>query len=80
MPDLRRRFDGVAQSEFVMNVNGQPGHGRGTLTARWLDDSTVSVSMIPAEPRWLNDRPMEATVTYNLDGTVDVAIQRIPAR
>jgi len=80
LPDLRRRFDGVAQSEFVMNVNGQPGHGRGTLTARWLDDSTVSVSMIPAEPRWLNDRPMEATVTYNLDGTVDVAIQRIPAR
>ena len=80
LPDLRRRFEGTARSAFVMNVNGQSGHGTGTLTARWLNESTVSVIMIPTKPRWLSDRPMESTVTYNPDGTVDVSIRRIPAR
>lgn len=80
LPDLRRRFQGTARSEFVMNVNGQPGHGRGTLAARWVDAATVLVSMDPTEPRWLTDRPMETTVTYNPDGTVDVAIRRTQSR
>ncbi len=77
LPDLRRPFKGVARSRFVMNVNGQPGHGAGYLTARWVDGDTLQLTMTPTSPRWLTDRPMQSTVHYNSDGTQDVFIDRV---
>lgn len=77
LPDLRRRFNGVVRSDFVMNVNGQAGHGTGFVTAEWASDDALSVRFVPTSPRWLIDRPMETTVQYNDDGTVDVFIERI---
>ena len=78
LPDLRRRFEGAVRSQFVMNVNGQVGHGTGQVTAEWSTDQRVRVRFIPTSPRWLVDRPMETKVHYNSDGTVDVFIDRVP--
>ena len=78
LPDLSRPFSGLAQSTFVMNVNGQRGHGTGVITAQWTADNTVTVSMRPTAPSWLTDRPMVSTVQYNDNGSVDVFVDRVP--
>lgn len=77
LPDLRRPFEGIARSRFAMHVNEQRGHGAGEIAIQWTDAHTLTVDMIPTEPRWLADRPMRSTVHYNDDGTVDVFIVRI---
>lgn len=78
LPDLSRPFLGQAKSTFVMNVNGQRGHGTGTLTTEWTADNTVTLIMQPAAPSWLSDRPMVSTVQYNDNGSVDVFVDRLP--
>jgi hypothetical protein len=77
LPDLRRQFEGVIRSQFRMDVNGQKGHGRGYIDARWNNDGTAQVTMIPTQPRWLADRPMKTVITYQEGGEVDVRTKRI---
>lgn len=62
LPDLRRPFQGTAESRFVVDVAGQPGHGVGRVRA--TSGEAVTVEMIPDEPRWFADRPMRSTVTF----------------
>jgi hypothetical protein len=75
LPDLRRRFEGELVSRFTMDVGEEKGHGCGTIAARWRDPSTIEVSLRPAEPRWLADRPMTTTIRY-ADGAATVATRR----
>lgn len=66
LPDLRRPFEGVAESRFAIDVAGQPGHGVGTIRARSGD--VVTLDMIPEDPRWFADRPMRSTIAFSGDG------------
>jgi len=75
LPDLSRPFEGLAQSEFRMDVNGQRGHGRGTIRAHWNDDQ-VEVEIIPEAPWWLADRPMHGVTIYPDIGQTESWIQR----
>ena len=77
LPDVRRAFEGVHRSDFMLNVNGQEGHGVGTITAEWADDNRVILHITPSDPWWLADRPMQSTIHYNTDGSVDVRTRRI---
>ncbi len=66
LPDVRRRFDGDAHGAFVVDINGQPGHGVGRTLARWEGDAVV-LSVMPTAPRWFADRPLESRITYAHD-------------
>jgi len=79
LPDLRRPFDGVARSRFVLDVNGQIGHGLGTLEAEWIDGDTVEVRFLPEAPRWFAARPMTGQIRYAPDGAVHVEMGRVGA-
>ncbi|MDP2312311.1 MAG: hypothetical protein Q8P41_05355 [Pseudomonadota bacterium] len=68
LPDLRRPFEGTVDSAFAVDIAGQAGHGTGRIRAAWTGPDTVSVQMIPTEPRWFADRPMETTLRYEADG------------
>jgi hypothetical protein len=70
LPDLRRPFEGELVSRFTMDVGEEKGHGVGTITARWVDPSTVEVALRPTAPRWLADRPMTTRIRYAEDGAV----------
>jgi hypothetical protein len=60
-----------------MDVNGQRGHGTGTITATWVDTQTVRVTVTPTEPWWLADRPMESIIRFTDEGAVDVRTRRV---
>lgn len=75
LPDLSRPFEGRSTSRFRLDINGQPGHGVGTLTT-WWHGGTAHVSMAPEAPRWLADRPMTGTVSFRPDGAVIVETHR----
>ena len=77
LPDLRRTFEGEHTSTFVMGVNGQAGHGKGEVRAWWSSETTVHVQFLPTHPHWLASRPMETTIVYQPDGSVDVFTRRI---
>jgi hypothetical protein len=77
LPDLRRPFEGELRSQFVMDVNGQRGHGTGTITATWVDAQTVRMTVTPTEPWWLADRPMESIIRFTDEGAVDVRTRRV---
>ncbi len=77
LPDLRRPFEGRATSRFALDINGQPGHGTGTLEAWWTAEGPV-VEMRPSAPWWLAERPMRTTVRFTDDGEALVRIERIP--
>lgn len=77
LPDLSRPFDGTAESRFSLAVNGQEGHGVGTLTARWQDGDTVALALRPTAPWWLADRPMDGTLRYDADGGVVLTMGRV---
>ena len=79
LPDLRRTFEGVHTSTFVMDVNGQNGHGKGEVRIWWTSDSELRVRFSPTSPLWLSSRPMESTIVYLADGSVDVFTKRITA-
>lgn len=76
LPDLRRQFEGTIRSQFRMDVNGQKGHGRGHIDASW-SNGAAQITIIPTEPRWLADRPMQTVITHQDDGSVDVRTKRI---
>ncbi len=61
LPDVRRRFVGEAHGAFVVDVNGQAGHGVGRTVARW-DGDGVRLSVIPTAPRWFADRPLTSWI------------------
>ena len=79
LPDLRRPFEGEHTSTFVMDVNGQAGHGKGMVRVWWNDASEVHVQLLPTSPHWLASRPMETTIVYLADGAVDVFTRRVVA-
>lgn len=76
LPDLRRPFEGRWTGRFVIDVNGQPNHAIGTIEAWWADDE-AHVRVLPTEPWWAADRPMETVISYGL-GAADVEFLRIP--
>ncbi len=76
LPDLRRRFTGEVHSRFVVDIAGQEGHGIGTTTARWEGDEAV-LDLVPVEPSWFADRPMQTRVQATAAGP-RVRIQRVP--
>lgn len=75
IPDLRRRFVGESRSRFVVDIAGQVGHGIGETVARWEGDEAV-LDMIPGEPGWFADRPMQTRVTAG-EGTDHVSVRRV---
>lgn len=77
LPDLRRPFEGVAESRFTFDVDGQAGHGTGWVRARWEGDHAV-VALIPTAHADLATRPMEGTIRY-VDGAALVETHRVPA-
>jgi len=76
LADLRRPFEGVIESRFVIDVNGQEGLAIGRIQA-WWSEQGPQVRVIPDAPRWTVDRPMLSTVRYGPKG-VEVSIERIP--
>jgi hypothetical protein len=77
LPDLRRRFEGRSTSRFSLDINGQAGHGTGTIEAWWGPEGPV-VEMRPSAPWWLAERPMRTEIRYLEDGSARVHIARIP--
>ncbi|MFT4978323.1 MAG: hypothetical protein ACI8S6_004231 [Myxococcota bacterium] len=75
LPDLTRPFAGEAESRFRFDVNGQIGHGTGTIRARWVTDDDLVVEIAPSAPAWLMTRPMVGTIHYT-DDTARVRIRR----
>lgn len=76
LPDVRRPFEGIHTSRFVMDVGEQQAHGVGLIAVRWVDADTVEVRITPQEPRWLHDRPMVGWIHYR-DDAVEVITQRV---
>lgn len=74
VPDVRRRWQGVSASRFVVDINGQEGHGTGCFSAEWVDGH-VETRLQPLAPRWFADRPLGGTVSYEA-GTTTVIIGR----
>ncbi len=79
LPDLRRPFEGTASSRFELSVDGQDGHGTGTITARWLDADTVELALTPTAPWWLADRPMQGALRFDDAGAAALELHRVPA-
>jgi hypothetical protein len=74
LPDVRRPFDGVATADFRMDINGQEGHGTGTVEARWVDGA-VRLDVRPSAPWWLESRPMHGEIRYPGDGSAVVELR-----
>ncbi len=75
LPDVRRRFEGTARSTFAVDINGQRGHGTGTVDVRWEGDDVV-IDLVPSAPEWFADRPMRGTLVYQA-GTAYLHMERI---
>ncbi len=75
LPDVRRRFEGTAHSTFAVDVNGQRGHGTGTVNVRWQGDD-VLIDLVPTAPDWFANRPMRGTLAYQA-GTAYLHMERI---
>lgn len=75
LPDVRRKFEGVIQGRFVIEVNGQPGMAVGRVESFW-EESEFVLRLLPESPWWVADRPMETRISYGDEG-VDVHIDRI---
>ena len=76
LPDLTRPFVGEHVVDFVMDVNGQQGHGAGRIKAAWADPHTIVLQFEPSSPSWLASRPMMTTIRFTADGSVDVRTTR----
>lgn len=76
LPDLTRPFLGEHVVDFVMDVNGQQGHGAGRIKAAWADPHTIVLHFEPSSPSWLASRPMMTTIRFTADGSVDVRTTR----
>jgi hypothetical protein len=75
LPDLSRPFEGEAESSFRMDINGQRGHGTGTIRTLW-DDDQVEVEIISEAPWWLADRPMHGVILYPDEDRTEAWINR----
>lgn len=78
LPDLRRPFTGTHESHFAIEVNGQQGHGTGTLAVSWTDADTVRLALRPTAPWWVADRPMGGTLAWQDDGSAVLDLHRVP--
>jgi hypothetical protein len=76
VPDLRRPFTGTVASAFAADIAGQPGHGTGAVSCRWEGDA-ARCELRPSKPHWFADRPMDARITYDADGSVLVRVERV---
>ncbi len=76
LPDLSRPFEGEVTSTFRLDINGQVGHGTGTITARSTEGGAV-VTLTPTAPYWLADRPLESVIGFRPDGAVLVETRRV---
>ena len=74
LPDMRRAFEGVVSSDFRMDINGQQGHGTGTVQAQWVDGA-VKLSVTPSEPWWLESRTMTGEIRYPGEGRAEVEVR-----
>jgi hypothetical protein len=74
LPDVRRPFEGVATSQFRMDINGQRGHGAGTVEVEWVDGA-VELRVLPGAPWWLESRPMSGRIDYPGDGAARVEVR-----
>lgn len=76
LPDLRRRFEGTATSTLELEVNGQPGHATGQVSATWSDAQRVELVFTPTEPWWFADRPMAGSLEHGADGSAHLVLTR----
>lgn len=76
LPDLRRPFDGVYTSSFIMDIAGQNNNATGTITVRW-NNGKAELSVIPTKPWWVTDRPMLTQIEYK-GGKALVDIEMLP--
>jgi hypothetical protein len=51
----------------VVDVNGDAGHGTGTVAATWAGDE-VHIAVRPDAPRWFADRPLDETLQFTDQG------------
>lgn len=75
LPDLRRRFAGAAESAWVLDVNGQASHARGTARVTPTGEGAV-VDVDGTAPRWVADRPLQATIRRTVAGAEVVVVRR----
>ncbi len=75
LPDLRRRFEGVAEVRFAMDIGDQRGHGEGILRARWEGD-VILVDILPTAHADLATRPLRSTLRPLPDGSLRVETVR----
>ena len=75
VPDLRRRFEGVVEGRFAVDVGELRGNGVGSWRARWEGDTAI-LQLLPEAPAWFADRPMTTTVRAEGDG-VRVVVRRV---
>lgn len=75
VPDVRRRFSGVSASRFVVDINGQPGHGTGCFATEWVANG-LETRLQPDAPRWFADRALLGTIQYRSDDTTWVSAWR----
>ncbi len=75
VPDVRRRFSGVSASRFVVDINGQPGHGTGCFATGWAGNG-LETRLQPDAPRWFADRALVGTIQYKPDDTTWVSAWR----
>ncbi|MBI4369009.1 MAG: hypothetical protein HY547_02125 [Elusimicrobia bacterium] len=78
LPDLRRPFQGAAESRFMMRVNGEPPHGLGRIFVHWEGNGS-RIEVWPQEPSWIKDRPMMSRIALLPGGLTSVVSDRIPA-
>ena len=76
LPDPRFGFEGVARSEFVVDVNGQRGHAVGVVESSSHPEGT-DLTVLPMNPWWVSDRPMRSFIRFGDESDVTVSIQRI---
>lgn len=75
LPDVRRAFSGRSHSTFAVDVNGERGHGTGSLEAWWEGD-VVRLALRPTAPRWFADRPMSGTISFQ-GGEAELHMERV---
>ena len=74
LPDLRRPFSGRAESNYVIDVNGQGGYATGTIEA-WWSEGGPKVKVTPSGPEW-NTGSMMTSVVFR-DGGSEVLVQKL---
>ncbi|MGB1018050.1 MAG: hypothetical protein ACPGVH_03185 [Chitinophagales bacterium] len=71
LPDFRYYFEGKHTSEFIMDINGQKNHGKGTISAYWDTEKDLIIEINPTAPWWLKERPMINKIHFE-DGKVSI--------